>query len=71
MMFSHSSYICTRENTWGRCDNVVKIPKRNPTILPRSIVTEYPFLKANETVKTRAIHAFKWTDEKGNDLVYG
>lgn len=58
MVFSNSHYICTRETAWGRCDNVVREPSRMGMTMSFELLMN-PFLKPKETVKTRALHAFR------------
>lgn len=71
LIFNNSKYICTHVTGWDKCDNEVREPQRLLVTIPPNLLTKYPFLKTDSTVRTRALHCFRTIDESGNDLVYG
>lgn len=69
MYFNNTVYSCSTSNSWGKCDNDVKEPKRLSAYVLYAQTKKYPFLNANYRVRTRAMHSFRIVDENGTDLV--
>ncbi|KAJ6649063.1 Poly [ADP-ribose] polymerase [Pseudolycoriella hygida] len=73
LIFDNSTYICTKEKAWDRCDYETKEPYRRPMSISERFIVKYPFLILynNAAVNNRVLHCFRTVDENGNDLVYG
>ncbi|XP_055294949.1 poly [ADP-ribose] polymerase-like [Sitodiplosis mosellana] len=71
LVFKNTKYVCARQKDWAKCGNTVDEPRRMMPRVPPEMLAKYPFLKPPESVQARAVHPFQWTDDEGNDLVFG
>lgn len=70
-VFRNTKYVCAHETPWAKCGYTIDVPPRVKRRVATAMLKKYPFLKPTESVQTRALHRFQWTDENGNDLVFG
>lgn len=70
MIFSNSTYVCAYVNDWATCGWNTKEPERYEAKIPESFTLMYPYLRIEPSVRNRAYHMFRLTDEDGTDLIY-